>query len=1006
MASKLRVDELYDLDRVSEQIEEVEQMALSSVQKLVKEINDAFKGVTINLPELGKSDSIKGFTESVNKLTESLLKNKRATDELVSSVREYGKVVSNINSLQANDSYGKQKNSVVSYSKALNILATELGNIRQKIAEYTEAGEENSKQLVQLQNEERLLTQLVENKAAGIASATEELRSNEKALQDMAAAGLQSTEVYKQLLNETAKLKGNINSLDEEIGNLSSGTKTLDGLTEAAETLVDVYSVGIATADLFGIKSDVLQKQMEKLEAVVTILNGVQSIYNALQKESSMMVMLNAAGAKAAAAAQWLYSSAIEASTVALRVFKAALITTGLGAIVVAIGYGIEALSNFGSSTDDTKEKEKELNDEMEKEKRQLEDVAAATEKVRNARKGGLNDLNRELNLLRAKGASSEEVYKKEQEILGKELSNLRIRAAMGLDVAEDIKNKENEIEVGKLEFKRKKIEEMDKLEDEAQERAKQRLEHAKGFNDKMNTTEADANERIAHAHAKTRKIELESQKNHAQEIIGNDKLTLAEREEGLKEYLDTNLKLNDLAKQEELHTVQQNLDKIAEIEKKSVNQRTEDEKILLVQKKALEAEKAAITADYASKENDINAEAQKKTLELNKSGLDKQTQELLKAHENELSEIEKNKAEQETLLNNLYANGEISATEYHKRLKDIESQSLQESLQKQIDYTKKLIAEKKLRGEDVTELETALSKHEQKITETKNSKLIDAQDRYNEKLKELKKELPGVLTDAVNKLFDTQKERIDEQIQKVQEQGEAEKKQIEESGLSKEEKESRTRASEAKTFAAQKALEAKKEQITKKQAALNKSIQIGEIIANTAGAIMKNTKELGLLPAIPVNIATGVLGAVQLAKVLTAKAYADGTPEEGHPGGGAIVGDGGKPEVILFPDGSTAVTPALPTFLPDLEKGAHVFPSIQEYVNRINPSVTYAQQQQASLSKDDMQKMFNKLFIGLQGESQESRRQDRVLHSQLIKNQKDGSNGLNGWFLSKEIFD
>ncbi|MDR0546848.1 MAG: hypothetical protein LBG77_04595 [Dysgonamonadaceae bacterium] len=63
--------------------------------------------------------------------------------------------------------------------------------------------------------------------------------------------------------------------------------------------------------------------------------------------------------------------------------------------------------------------------------------------------------------------------------------------------------------------------------------------------------------------------------------------------------------------------------------------------------------------------------------------------------------------------------------------------------------------------------------------------------------------------------------------------------------------------------------LDKKQKEIARQQAAREKALQVFQIAINTAAAIMKNTAQLGLAPAIPVNIATAVLGAVQLAAVL-----------------------------------------------------------------------------------------------------------------------------------------
>lgn len=101
-----------------------------------------------------------------------------------------------------------------------------------------------------------------------------------------------------------------------------------------------------------------------------------------------------------------------------------------------------------------------------------------------------------------------------------------------------------------------------------------------------------------------------------------------------------------------------------------------------------------------------------------------------------------------------------------------------------------------------------------------------------------------------------------------------------------------------------------------KAQAALN-------VALNTAQGI---TAALASVPPnVPLSIAIGVIGATQLAAVLSQPlpAYAQGTPREGHPGGPAIVGERGR-EMVVTPDGQISFTPNRSTLI-DLPEGSHV---------------------------------------------------------------------------------
>lgn len=61
---------------------------------------------------------------------------------------------------------------------------------------------------------------------------------------------------------------------------------------------------------------------------------------------------------------------------------------------------------------------------------------------------------------------------------------------------------------------------------------------------------------------------------------------------------------------------------------------------------------------------------------------------------------------------------------------------------------------------------------------------------------------------------------------------------------------------------------------------------------------------------------------------------YKNGTGILGHIGGSAILGDGGKVEPFLMPNGLLGLSPDSATLYPNLPKGTMVWPSIQEFIN------------------------------------------------------------------------
>lgn len=105
-------------------------------------------------------------------------------------------------------------------------------------------------------------------------------------------------------------------------------------------------------------------------------------------------------------------------------------------------------------------------------------------------------------------------------------------------------------------------------------------------------------------------------------------------------------------------------------------------------------------------------------------------------------------------------------------------------------------------------------------------------------------------------------------------------------------------------------------------------------IVDRTLGTYEQNIAALAIMKATPnwVNVAlVAAMGAVQMATALAQpiKAYKEGTKGVPHPGGLAVVGDGGKQEIVAY-GRNVWLTPDTPTLV-DLPRGAQVFPEITQ---------------------------------------------------------------------------
>lgn len=194
--------------------------------------------------------------------------------------------------------------------------------------------------------------------------------------------------------------------------------------------------------------------------------------------------------------------------------------------------------------------------------------------------------------------------------------------------------------------------------------------------------------------------------------------------------------------------------------------------------------------------------------------------------------------------------------------------------------------------------------------------------------------ELFNGITSIVTSAFDARIEQIEEEQEKNEEAGEEEKERIEDlvnSGvITKEEGESRKRAAEVRTKQKHDELEKQKADLEQKQAKWQKANSIIQTTIATSQAIMKALAEAGPFAGPILTAVIGAMGATQVAIIASQPIpkYANGT--DNHPGGLAIVGDGGRQEVIETDNGAY-ITPSVPTLV-DLPKRAKVIPDLIDY--------------------------------------------------------------------------
>jgi len=180
-----------------------------------------------------------------------------------------------------------------------------------------------------------------------------------KEYQNLASAAGQTSPVGERAIQNAGELKDTIGDLRAATVALSSDTVILDTALAGIETGAAAFQGVQSAIALTGVESEQLTQTMVKLQATQGLVNAVTTISNKLQKDAILGIQIRSAlqkaqnfilygsaaavtaestATKAAAGAKVLMTTATTGTNLALKLFRGALIATGVGALIVGLG--------------------------------------------------------------------------------------------------------------------------------------------------------------------------------------------------------------------------------------------------------------------------------------------------------------------------------------------------------------------------------------------------------------------------------------------------------------------------------------------------------------------------------------------------------------------------------------------------------------------------------------------------------------------------------------------
>lgn len=181
-----------------------------------------------------------------------------------------------------------------------------------------------------------------------------------------------SSDKINSTLRETADSLDNISNNESKIQSLVDG---LGGLADTASGIAGAFGAVEGAMNLMGVESEEITKSILKMQSIMAITDGfdaigrgVKGFYEMTQavKTSTIAIKTLSVAKKADAIITATLTKAVQgftasttAATVATKVLKTTLITSGIGAIIIgigeAIGYVTEKLSEWNTKNKESK---------------------------------------------------------------------------------------------------------------------------------------------------------------------------------------------------------------------------------------------------------------------------------------------------------------------------------------------------------------------------------------------------------------------------------------------------------------------------------------------------------------------------------------------------------------------------------------------------------------------------------------------------------------------------
>lgn len=744
-----------------------------------------------------------------------------------------------------------------------------------------------------------------------------QLRAMREELQRMEDSGQFGTKAFTDLAIAAGQLEDQISDTQQRIRILSSDTQGLDAVMSAGDGLAGSFYVATSAAEVFGDDMEGLQQAFYKVQAAISIVSGAQQVWNALNKESAINVVLGTKLSNLDAVAKAKQAVAAGTATVAQRALNAAMKANPMGVILTVMTalvgvfmlfsdkievFGKRMRNAFDGFLGKISKSYKHASD-LKRTLEELERVSTITGKAldnwaivneQNLAKLSKAEAN-EMNAAKKRHASSLEMNKIELKYLEKRR-----------DVAIDYANKAIPTIQKEIDLQKRAIEDQKKRVKDFAAGSSKRLEEEKKLAD-----------------METQYYDLVREQMSLDEMRTSAKQAVTEKEQ---EIADLRISMEKEAQQGIINAMREGKEK--ELAQLELNYKEEqlaakgNKKLLTALEKKYENDKAEIEKNWANRTNEALVERLRLESEADRTNLDKKEQFYRAEAEAKMQALDKMKMteqEYENAVTEIYTDLDNNLTSLDEERANRLIQSYSTALAKAEDEVEKaraggggvlaalqerLDAQTALYDAQAEQLEaqyragliTFEDYEQQKWEITKAT--TDARVQYEmdsmQAISEGFQTALGYIQEASDLAFEAINNNIQAQMDALDEEYTTDWEEAQKNAKKK--------------YITEEEYEKKKAALEMKQAKFAKAQAMTNIAIQTALSIITTLAQLGATPwGIAAAAIAGTMGAAQLA-IAAAKPLAQYEKgRKGGPGEYALVGEKG-PEIMYIPRGASII--------------------------------------------------------------------------------------------------